>query len=92
LICGGWSTATSAVLGWYETYLGRCADPSGFAYWTNQYVNGSSTPAQIQNDLATSSEAADYAAHGINDGTMTGTICPFANYHYQQYTIYCVHN
>jgi hypothetical protein len=94
LVCAAGTSAGPdqiAILGYYTKYLGRCADATGFGYWSNAYTNLGTTLAQIQYDIANSPEAASYAQYGVNDPNILN-LCPPLNgvsYHYRQYTQYC---
>ena len=62
LICSG-SGVENTIIGYYTSYLGRCADATGLNYFVNAYNTGTSL-ADIQNTIANSSEAVYYAAQG----------------------------
>lgn len=61
-ICSGTSTQNT-IIGYYQTYLGRCADALGLTYYVNLYNAGTSFAA-IQGMISGSTEAADYALNG----------------------------
>jgi hypothetical protein len=93
LICSDASAGSAqiAILSYYTKYLGRCADSSGFGYWSNANANGGATLMQIQQDIATSPEAASYAESGVNDAMILSLCAPLngVSYHYRQFTQYC---
>lgn len=81
-ICSG-TSLQNTIIGYYTTYLGRCAESTGLDYYVNLYNTG--TPlSTIQNMIANSSEAVYYASQGRpyersftatcgSSGTLAGT-------------------
>ena len=60
----GAPTLTDILQGKYQSVLGRAADPSGLAYWSNQIQSGQITPEQIDAIFASSPEGVLHAQTG----------------------------
>lgn len=56
------ATTAQTVQGYYQNILFRPGDQAGVQYWTNQIDNVGYTDAQVENAIATSSEAQTYVA------------------------------
>jgi hypothetical protein len=79
----------NAVIGYYKTSLGRCADIGGFTYWLTELTQGHLTLSQIAAHIAASSEARDYAANGVNSAQIRALCDAYLGYTYRQFTEFC---
>lgn len=73
LICSG-TAVENAIIGYYTTHLGRCADAVGLSHHVNLYNSGV-TLSSIDNSIRNSSEAVYYASSGRPYERPASNIC-----------------
>lgn len=88
LVCSA-TGYSGTIIGYYNTYLHRCADPTGLAYYATQVVNNVNTLAQVEAIIRGSLEAQYYLSYGTYDPTTAHNMCPWSNYHYRANSVWC---
>ncbi len=81
--------STSPIISYYKTYLGRCADDGGLAYYIGQIASGVDTLASVKTTIQNSSEARDFAANGAASAQLLSLCAPYPGYSYKNGTQYC---
>jgi hypothetical protein len=75
LVCSSPDPTANMIIGYYESYLGRCADQSGLSYWAGSVESGGATLAQVQSDLQTSPEASVWQSQGSPPDRIESSLC-----------------